>query len=268
MSSQHTPDRHTPGRHTPDRHTPDGEPARIGFRWSPNVDPPRDPQPTGAEPWPNATPNDWEVRLRETMLAKRIVSVRGDLDEALAGQVALELMSLDASGDEHVTLYVDSGGGTLEAAFIVVDVIDLLGVPVHATCLGRAEGPAAAVVAVADKRFCAPHARFRLCEPVSEAHGSAGDMRRFADQQKLQLARFVARLAEATGRPVEHVEADVASGRFLDAHEALEYRLVDEIWTPTRNQGDAYRDRGPLGFQAPRRPHLEAYQERPPRKDP
>jgi ATP-dependent Clp protease, protease subunit len=249
------------------RHTPhDGSP-RIWFGRPPDADPTRDPRPSGAEPLPNPAPNDWELRLRETMLAKRIVSIRGDLDEALAGQVALELMSLDASGDEHVTLYVDSGGGTLEAAFIVVDVIDLLGVPVHATCLGRAEGPAAAVVAVADNRFCAPHARFRLCEPVSEAHGIAVDMRRFADQQKLQLARFVARIAEATGRPVEHVEADVASGRFLDAHEALEYGLVDEIWTPTRNQGDADRDRGPLGFQAPPRRHLQAYQENPPRKD-
>jgi ATP-dependent Clp protease protease subunit len=201
------------------------------------------------------------------MLAKRIVSVRGDLDEVLAGHVALELMSLDASGDEHVTLYVDSGAGNLEAAFTVIDVIDLLGVPVHATCLGRAEGPAAAVVAVADRRFAAPHARFRLCEPVSEAHGSASDMRRFADQQRLQLERFVARLADATGRALEHVEADVCDGRFLDATEALEYGLVDEIWTPTRNRDDADRDRGALGFQPPR-PRLSAYKERPPRTEP
>ena len=193
---------------------------------------------------------------------------RGDLNEVIAGQVALELMSLDASGDEHVTLYVDSGSGNLDAAFTVIDVIDLLGVPVHATCLGRAEGPAAGVVAVADHRFAAPHARFRLSEPVSEAHGSASDMRRFADQQRSQLDRFIARLADATGRPVEHVEADVSSGRFLDAKEALEYGLVDEIWTPTRNQKDSDQDRGPLGFQPPRRPRLSAYQERPPRTEP
>ncbi len=126
------------------------EPGRIGFRWPPNVDPP----PTGAEGPTSAAPNHWELRLRESMLAKRIVSVRGELNETLAGQVALELMSLDASGDEHVTLYVDSGGGTVEAAFIVIDVIDLLGVPVQATCLGSAVGPAAAVVAVADSRLC------------------------------------------------------------------------------------------------------------------
>jgi ATP-dependent protease ClpP protease subunit len=91
-------------------------------------------------------------------------------------------------------------------------------------------------------------------------------MRRFADQQRIQLERFVARLAEATGRPREHVEADVCVGRFLDAEEALEYGLVDEIWTPARSQKDS--DRGPLGFQPPSRPGLSAYEERPPHSQP
>ena len=103
------------------------------------------------------------------------------------------------------------------AAFIVMDVIDLLGVPVHATCLGRAEGPAVGVMAVSDHRSAAPHARFRLCEPQSSAQGRASDMQRFAEQQRLQLDRFIARVAEATGRPNEHVEADINAGRYLHA---------------------------------------------------
>jgi ATP-dependent Clp protease, protease subunit len=204
----------------------------------------------------------WDARLRETMLARRIVTLRGELDSQLAGQVALELMSLDASGDEHVTLYVDSGGGTLDGAFTVIDVIDLLGVPVHATCLGRAEGPAAAVVAVSDHRFASPHSRFRLSEPMAEAFGRAQDMERFAEQQRAQLQRFVTRLAAAVNRPPEHVEADMQAGRYLETTEALEYGLIDQVIVGTRNIAE--KERGPLGFQPRKQPHLKAYEEGPP----
>jgi ATP-dependent Clp protease protease subunit len=206
---------------------------------------------------------EWGQSVREAMLARRVVSLRGDLDDLLAGQIALELMSLDATGDEHVTLHVDSGGGSLEAAFTVVDVIDLLGVPVHSTCLGRADGPAALIVAAADHRSAAPHARLRLCEPVSEAHGRATDMQRFAEQQRIQVERYVARISEDTGRPAEHVEADVYTGRYLNADEALEYGLIDEIWLPARRAKNQDADREPLGFRPPRRPRLSAYKDDP-----
>ncbi len=95
----------------------------------------RRPSPGPLAPGPGGG-SDWEMRLRETMLAQRIVNLRGNLDEQLAGQLAMELMSLDASGDERITLYLDSGGGTLDAGFILIDVIDLLGVPVHVTFSG------------------------------------------------------------------------------------------------------------------------------------
>jgi ATP-dependent Clp protease, protease subunit len=202
---------------------------------------------------------DWELQMRDTMLARRIVTMRGILDEALAGRIAMELMTLDASGDELITLYIDSSGGTLEAAFTVIDVIDLLGVPIHSVCIGRAEGPAAAVVAACDRRKVAPHATFRLCEPISQATGHASDMKRFAEQQRDQLGKFVSLLNEITSRPIEHIEADVAAGRYLSAEEAVEYGLVDEVWSPKKRQADP-ENRPQFGFRPPEKPHLRAYE--------
>jgi ATP-dependent Clp protease, protease subunit len=204
---------------------------------------------------PNA---DWENQMREKMLERRIVTVRGTLDESLAGRVALELMTLDASGDEPITVHVDSAGGTLEAAFTVIDVIDLMGVPVHSVCLGRAEGPAVGVLSACDRRKIAPHGSLRLCEPRTEATGHASEMQRFAEQQRQQLDKFVELIAEITTRPVEHVEADVAAGRYLSAEQAVEYGLVDEIWAPKKRAADP--DRPPLGFRPPQKPHLRAYE--------
>jgi ATP-dependent Clp protease, protease subunit len=190
--------------------------------------------------------------VRARLFDQRIVSLRGALTDEVAGLVCAQLMTLDASGDDSVTLFVDSGEGTLSAAFAVMDTIDLLGVPVHVTCLGRADGPAVGVVAVGARRRASRHARFHLSAPRAVVAGTAGDMERWISHHQQQLDNFITRLSEATRQPVEHLEADLDIGRFLNAEDALRYGLIDEIWQPDRS-GSPPPDRPPLGFRPPGR---------------
>ena len=80
--------------------------------------------------------------------------------------------------------------------------------------------------------MAAPHAQFHLTEPEVSVSGNASQLAAWAEQHRVELDRFVKRLAQGTGRPVEHVEADLAMGRWLGAEDALRYGLVDEIWRP------------------------------------
>jgi ATP-dependent Clp protease, protease subunit len=192
----------------------------------------------------------WPEALRARLFEQRIVSLRGPLTDEVAGLACAELMTLDASGDSAITLFVDSGEATLSAAFSVMDTIDLLGVPVHATCVGRADGAVVGIMAVAHRRRAARHSRFHLCAPQSSVSGSAADLERWATHHQQQLDNFVARLSEATQRPLEHVEADVYQGRYLSAEEAVAYGLIDEIWQSERS-GSSPPDRPPLGFRPP-----------------
>jgi ATP-dependent Clp protease protease subunit len=169
------------------------------------------------------------IDARAMLLERRIVLVSGELDDALAGRAAAEVMMLDARGDDPIELRLDSGAGSIDAAFTLIDTIDLCGVEVHVTVAGRIEGPALGVLAVGHLRRATEHARLRLKDPSIELSGSATALAELARAELERQAHFHERLATATGRPLEEVTADCAAGRYLSADEAVTYGLVDEI---------------------------------------
>jgi ATP-dependent Clp protease, protease subunit len=197
---------------------------------------------------PQRQPDDGRRQsVRDRLFDQRVVFLWGRLDDALASQLAAELMTLDATGDDGVQLHVDSPGGTLEAALCLIDVIDLLGVELTATCVGQAAGTAIGPLAVAHHRRATPHARFRLSEPFVDLSGPARELDAQAAHHRAQLRRFCERLAASLGTSPQALEGDLASGRFLDAEQALEYGLIDEICGPGAR---VYPMPGPrLGFK-------------------
>lgn len=174
----------------------------------------------------SVSPEDW---LRTRLFEQRTVVVRGALTHEVVGHAAAELMTLDAGGDETVHLHLDAHGGTYDTAFTLIDVIDLLGVPVVATCVGRVEGPAVGILAVADRRLALPHASLRLTEPEGSFRGRASQLEGWLDAQARQREHFCARLAGATRRSSADVAAAIRAGRYLDVEAAIGFGLVDEV---------------------------------------
>ncbi len=171
---------------------------------------------------------DW---LQAQMFERRVVLLTGRLDDLLATALATQLMTLDGLGDEGIRLHLNSAEGSLTAALTLMDTISALGVPVEAICTGRAEGPALGVLAVASRRLAAPHSSLRLHDPGLAAEGTGDALIQALEQHRRQLDRFIEIVAEATRQPAERVEVDLGSGRYLDAQEALDYRLIDALWT-------------------------------------
>jgi ATP-dependent Clp protease protease subunit len=188
---------------------------------------------------------DW---VKSRLFDQRTVLVSGELTTDLATAASAELMTLDGESDELVTLHLDCNGGSLEAAFTLIDVVDLVGVPIHTVAVGRVVGPAVGILAAGDRRLALPHAAIQLREPRSSYTGHAQDVVGWAEQYQRQVEHFVARLARATRRPEDEVADDLRRGRHLSPDEAKAYGLVDEI-VSGRAEVKRLPGRG-FGFQA------------------
>jgi ATP-dependent Clp protease, protease subunit len=164
--------------------------------------------------------------------AQRVVMVHGPLDDYSVTRVSAELMTLDAEGDEAVTLRVDCGEAALAPALTLMDVIELMGVPVRALCLGQVGGGAVGVVAVCSHRAALPSTRFSLSEPSTQLQAHVRNVTQWAELRAAERERFCARVGVAAGQVPATVEQDLERGRFFGAEEALEYGILDEVARP------------------------------------
>jgi ATP-dependent Clp protease protease subunit len=167
--------------------------------------------------------------LQEQLFERRIVLVTGRLDDGAAARTVAALLALDARANEPIELHVDSPDGALGAAFALIDTADSLRSTLRVLCRGQIGGPAIGVIAVADHRTAAPHTRFHLSQPAAQFAGTPGEISAQNRQQQDLLWRLYARLAQRTGRPAEEIAEDMRRGRYLDAREAVDYGIIDEI---------------------------------------
>jgi len=191
--------------------------------------------------------------LSRRLLEQRVVMLHGPLDETAATRISAELMTLDADGDDAVTLRIDCREAALAPALTLMDVVELMGVPVRALCLGQIGGGAVGIVAVCAHRSALPSTRFSLVEPATQFESHVRNVEQWAAVRADERRRFCERVAAAVGKSPARVEGDLTRGRFLGATEALAYGLLDEVAQPDatirRLPGT---DAPPIGFRPSR----------------
>jgi ATP-dependent Clp protease protease subunit len=167
--------------------------------------------------------------LSQALFDRRIILASGTVTDEKAAELAGALLTLDALGDEPIELRINARADSLAVALSLVDIIDTLGVTVHATVTGELGGTMVGPLAVCHRRRIGPSGRIELREPEARYVGTASQIQLQAESLEQQWNRYLHRLEEATGQPFEHLEADHRAGRFLDPTQALAYGLVDEI---------------------------------------
>jgi len=210
------------------------------------------PPPGGTAAGAGLGPEPLSEELARRLMEQRVVLLHGPLDDLSVTRVCAELMTLDAEGDEPVTLRVDCGEAPLGPAMALMDVIELMGVPVRAVCLGQVGAGAVGIVAVCAHRSALPSTRFSVREPTSRMEAHVRNVAQWAELQAAERRRFCERVAAAVGEPAATVEEDLERGRFLSAAEAVDYGIIDEVSRPDaaiRHLPGSEPEPPPVGFR-------------------
>jgi ATP-dependent Clp protease protease subunit len=171
--------------------------------------------------------------LQSAMLGRRVVFVRGRLDDASANNLIAQLLLISGTAPgQPIELYIDSPGGSPGAALSVYDMLQTSRAPVATTCIGTVGGASVLLLAggASGRRFALPHARIHLTEErVEIPTGQPNEIGNQADQAARLRERWLAALARHIGHSASQLTRDVRAGRWLSAAEARDYGLVDGI---------------------------------------
>ena len=174
---------------------------------------------------------DKTAAIEERLFKARTVLIYGGIDQKLAREVSARLLALQSSGDDPITIYINSQGGHVESGDTIYDMIKFVKPEVRVVGTGWVASAGALIYLGAEKklRFCLPNTRFLLHQPMGGVQGRATDIDIEAREIIKMRRRLNEIIAKETGQPIEKVERDTDRNYWMSAEEARDYGLVTHI---------------------------------------
>ncbi len=166
------------------------------------------------------------------LLKERVIFVVGPIDDQVANLIIAQLLFLESENpDKDINLYINSPGGVVTAGLAVYDTMQYIRPEVSTICVGQAASMGALLLTAgaAGKRYCLPHSRVMIHQPLGGFQGQATDIDIHAREILQIKARLNEILARHSGQDVERIAQDTERDKFLTADQAREYGLIDEV---------------------------------------
>ena len=172
------------------------------------------------------------------LLEDRIIFLTGEINDAVANNVVAQLIYLEGKNpDKDICLYINSPGGSVSAGLGIYDTMQYIKCDVSTICVGMAASMGAFLLAggTKGKRIALPNSEIMIHQPLGGTKGQATDMRIHTEHIIRTRDRLNHILSENTGKSLEEIERDTERDNFLTAEQALEYGLIDHIYSKRDN---------------------------------
>lgn len=176
------------------------------------------------------------------LLKERVVFLVGPVEDNVANLIIAQLLFLESENpDKDIHLYINSPGGPVSAGLAVYDTMQFVKPDVSTMCVGQAASMGALLLAggADGKRYCLPHSRVMIHQPLGGFQGQATDIDIHAREILKVRDRLNSIMSKHTGQTLEKVESDTERDNFMSAEEAKDYGLIDEVLDTRQNVPDA-----------------------------
>ena len=168
------------------------------------------------------------------LLNDRIIFLSDEVNDATASLVVAQMLFLEAQDPtKDISFYINSPGGSVTAGMAIYDTMNFIKCDVSTICIGMAASMGAFLLSAGakGKRIALPHSEIMIHQPLGGAQGQASDIKIRADLILRTRDMLNKILAENTGKSIEQIERDTDRDNFMTAEQALEYGLIDKIYT-------------------------------------
>jgi ATP-dependent Clp protease protease subunit len=166
------------------------------------------------------------------LLKERVIFVGTPIDDQVANVVVAQLLFLSREDPERaIQMYINSPGGQIYAGLAIFDTMRMIPNPISTFAVGVTASFGTVLLAAGSKgqRYALPHATIHMHQPLGGAQGQASDIEIQAKEILRLRARLNEIMSERTGQTLEVIERDTERDFYMDAQQAVEYGLVDEV---------------------------------------
>ena len=180
---------------------------------------------------PRSTGDLFQLKIAERLLEARTILIVGEITSRLAQQVTAQLLAMASNSDDDITIFLHSEGGHVESGDTLHDMIRFVKPRVKMVGTGWVASAGAHIYLAVPRedRFCLPNTRFLIHQPQGGMGGQAADIRIEAEEIMKTRERLNQALADATGQPLDKVQADTERNHWMSPEEAHEYGIVGTI---------------------------------------
>ena len=193
-----------------------------------------DPQSLGLVPMVIETTGRGEraFDIYSRLLKERVIFMVGQVEDHMANLIVAQMLFLESENpDKDIHLYINSPGGAVTSGMAIYDTMQFIKPDVSTVCMGQAASMGALILTggAAGKRYCLPHSRVMIHQPLGGFQGQASDIEIHAREILRVRERLNDILKKHTGQDLATIEADTERDRFMEADEAMKYGLIDKV---------------------------------------